>query len=51
MTPEVTILMPVLNAERTLREALASIGAQTFADWELLLADDGSDDRSARIAT
>lgn len=51
MTPEVTILMTVLNAERTLPAALASIRAQTFADWELLLVDDGSEDRSARIAT
>ncbi len=50
MTPEVTILMPMLNAERTLPVALVSIQAQTFPDWELLLADDGSEDRSAQIA-
>jgi glycosyltransferase involved in cell wall biosynthesis len=50
MTPEVTILMTVLNAERTLPRALASIRAQTFPDWELLLIDDGSEDRSAQIA-
>lgn len=50
MTPEVTILMPMLNAERTLPAALASIRAQTFPDWELLLVDDGSEDRSAQIA-
>lgn len=51
MTSEVAILMPVLNAERTLPAALLSIQAQTFSDWELLVADDGSDDRSAQIAT
>jgi glycosyltransferase involved in cell wall biosynthesis len=50
MTREVTILMTVLNAERTLPAALASIRAQTFPDWELLLVDDGSEDRSAQIA-
>ena len=50
MTPEVAILMPVLNAERTLAAALASIRAQTFSDWEVLLVDDGSEDRSLQIA-
>jgi glycosyltransferase involved in cell wall biosynthesis len=50
MTPEVTILMTVRNAERTLPVALASIRAQRFPDWELLLVDDGSEDRSAQIA-
>jgi glycosyltransferase involved in cell wall biosynthesis len=50
MTPEVAILMPVLNAERTLPAALTSIRAQTFSDWELLIVDDGSEDRSAQIA-
>lgn len=50
MTPEVTILMPILNAERTLPAALASIRTQTFPDWEMLLVDDGSEDLSAQIA-
>jgi glycosyltransferase involved in cell wall biosynthesis len=49
MIPEVTILMPMLNAERTLPAALLSIQRQTFSDWELLVTDDGSEDRSARI--
>jgi glycosyltransferase involved in cell wall biosynthesis len=50
MTPEVTILMPMLNAEHTLPAALLSIQRQTFSDWELLVADDGSEDRSTQIA-
>jgi glycosyltransferase involved in cell wall biosynthesis len=50
MTSEVAILMPILNSERTLPAALLSIQMQTFSDWQLLIADDGSEDRSVEIA-
>lgn len=40
----VTVLMPVRNGGRTLREAVQSIRLQTYADWELLVLDDGSND-------
>ncbi|MEO9298579.1 glycosyltransferase family 2 protein [Devosia alba] len=43
-SPQVTIAMPVFNGGPLLRVALASIVAQTFGDWELLLIDDGSSD-------
>ena len=46
----VSILMPVYNAEATLRASVASIQAQTFPDWELILVDDGSTDGSAEVA-
>jgi len=42
--PLVTIAMPIFNGGSFLRIALASMVAQTFADWELLLIDDGSND-------
>lgn len=42
--PAVTIAMPVFNGGAQLSAALASILAQTFTDWELLLIDDGSSD-------
>jgi glycosyltransferase involved in cell wall biosynthesis len=42
--------MPFLNAERFLVEAIESVLAQTYVDWELLLVDDGSSDASAEIA-
>ncbi|CAN7705239.1 glycosyltransferase [Mesorhizobium amorphae] len=48
--PRVTIITPFLNAEATLGEAIASVRAQTVADWELLLVDDGSTDDSVKIA-
>ena len=48
--PRVTIITPFLNAQATLGEAIASVRAQTVADWELLLVDDGSTDDSVKIA-
>ena len=48
--PVVTIVTPYLNGEAYLSEAIASVQAQTFGDWELLLVDDGSSDGGPRIA-
>ena len=48
--PAISILMPVWNNERNLREAIGSVQAQTERNWELLLVDDGSEDASLRIA-
>lgn len=47
--PKVTVLMPVYNGETFLLEAVESILAQTFKDFELLVIDDGSVDGSADI--
>jgi len=47
--PRVSVLMPVYNAERFLREAVDSILAQTFRDFEFLIIDDGSTDGSGEI--
>jgi glycosyltransferase involved in cell wall biosynthesis len=46
----VTISTPFLNAQRFLGEAIESVFAQTFGDWELLLVNDGSSDGSTQIA-
>jgi glycosyltransferase involved in cell wall biosynthesis len=46
----VSIITPFLNAERFLAESIESVLAQTREDWELLLVDDGSSDRSRAIA-
>lgn len=48
-TPEVTVLMPVYNAEACIREAVESILAQTFHDFECLLINDGSTDSTPAI--
>ena len=47
--PTLSVLMPVFNAERYLAEALESILAQTFRDFEFIVVDDGSTDRSLPI--
>jgi glycosyltransferase involved in cell wall biosynthesis len=48
-SPAVSVLMPVYNARRYLAEAVESVLAQSFADFELIAVDDGSTDRSGRI--
>ena len=47
--PKVSIIVPVYNVEAYLHRCIDSILAQTFTDWELLLIDDGSPDRSGEI--
>ncbi len=47
--PTVSVLLPVYQAERTIEEAVESILAQSFDDFELLALDDGSTDSSVRI--
>lgn len=49
MSRQISILLPTYNGERYLREQLDSILAQSLADFELLIADDGSSDRTASI--
>jgi len=47
--PRITVLMPVYQAERYLEEAVESVLAQSFDNFELLALDDGSTDASPRI--
>lgn len=44
--PTVSIILPTYNRAAFLPEALASIRAQTFTDWELIIVDDGSTDET-----
>src|SRR5471030_3178213 len=48
--PAVSVIMPVLNAAPYLGAAIQSILAQSLADIELIVVDDGSDDGSQGIA-
>jgi glycosyltransferase involved in cell wall biosynthesis len=47
--PKVTALIPVYNREKYVGEAIDSVLAQTFTDFELLVIDDGSTDRSREV--
>lgn len=47
--PRVSIGLPVYNGERYLKTALDSLLGQTFADFELIISDNGSQDRTAEI--
>jgi len=47
---KVSVVLSFLNAERFLEQAIESVLRQSFTRWELLLVDDGSTDRSTKIA-
>lgn len=47
--PKISVIVPVYNVEKYLCQCIDSILAQTFTDFELLIVDDGSTDRSGRI--
>jgi hypothetical protein len=48
-SPKVSVLMSIYNGERYLREAVESILGQTFTDYEFVIVDDGSTDRTRDI--
>lgn len=47
--PKVSVITPCYNAETFIEEAIASVRRQTLTDWEHIVVDDGSTDRSAEI--
>lgn len=49
MSVKVSFILPAYNAEATIKEALDSLSAQTFDDFEVLVFDDGSSDSTASI--
>ena len=48
---DISILMPVYNAEKYLNETIDTIKNQSFSNWELIIVDDGSIDNSKEICT
>ncbi len=48
--PKVSVIMGIYNCEKTLEEAIDSILNQTYTNWELIMCDDGSTDRTYEIA-
>ena len=49
MIPTVSVVMPVYNVEAYVAEAIDSVLAQTYPDFELIIVDDGGSDRSMEI--
>src|SRR5262245_13960796 len=48
--PRISVVMPVYNAERLLGECLGALAARTLRDYEVIVVDDSSTDRSREIA-
>lgn len=48
--PVFSVVIPAYNASATLAETVASVRAQTFCDWELVIVDDGSTDDTRAVA-
>jgi glycosyltransferase involved in cell wall biosynthesis len=48
-SPEITVLMPAYNAGKYIREAIDSVLAQTYDNFELLIINDGSTDDTAKV--
>jgi glycosyltransferase involved in cell wall biosynthesis len=44
--PQVSVIVPTFNRRRFLQPAVESVFAQTYTDWELVIADDGSDEET-----
>lgn len=49
MSPQVSIILPTYNGERYLAQSIESCLSQTFSDWELIVVDDCSTDRTPEI--
>jgi len=50
VAPDVSVCIPAYRAEPYLRSSIESVLAQTFADWELVIVDNASSDRTGEIA-
>ena len=51
MTPLVTIIIPTYNREKTIEETLSSVFMQTYINWECLIIDDGSTDKTFQVVS
>ena len=47
--PQVSIVLPTYNGERYIEESIDSVISQSFTDWELIIVDDCSSDKTPSI--
>lgn len=47
--PTISVVIPAYNAERTILETIKSVQQQTFSDWEIIVINDGSTDRTIEL--
>ena len=49
MKPKISVIVPMYNAERYVGKCIESVQAQTYIDWQMILVDDGSKDKSLEV--
>ena len=49
MTPKVSVIIPLYNKEKWIEKTLLSVLHQSFTEWEAIIVDDGSTDRSLEV--
>ena len=49
VNPKISLIIPVYNVEKYIRETLESVLAQTFTDYEVIMVNDGSTDGSLSV--
>lgn len=45
----ISVIVPIYNAEKFVGKCIESVQAQTYADWQMILVDDGSKDKSLKV--
>jgi glycosyltransferase involved in cell wall biosynthesis len=49
--PLISVIIPVYNGEKTIKETIASVLNQTFSDLELIVINDGSQDSTLKVVS